>query len=97
MQVRRLICRNFRNLEAVDFEPGAGSGEMRANGTGMMTVLSGQLTVRSDGRDQVLRAGDTFFARPGRSYVATNVATTNARVVSTMTVASGVATEGAVR
>lgn len=23
MQVRRLICRNFRNLEAVDFEPGA--------------------------------------------------------------------------
>jgi quercetin dioxygenase-like cupin family protein len=74
----------------IDFSPGATTGNVQSNGTGLFTVLSGQLTVHADGMDQVLRTGDTFYQRPGNTHIASNSESTTTRVVATYAVPMGV-------
>ena len=74
----------------IDMDPGSSSPELRANARGITTVLEGQMTVRSGGRDQRYSVGQTFLAEEGDTYIVSNAGATKARLVATYALPVGV-------
>jgi quercetin dioxygenase-like cupin family protein len=74
----------------LDFDAGASTGQLTSNSHSILTVLSGQLSVSSDGGTQDLGPGGTFVAT-GKTYSATNAGASMTRVVETLIVTGGAA------
>ena len=65
-----------------DFDPGAWTQRHKHGGNGVITVIEGQITFRSNGHETVYKAGDSFIEQAGQVVEAGNVGTTRTRVAA---------------
>jgi quercetin dioxygenase-like cupin family protein len=72
-----------------DFEPGAATPRHKHGGPGVITIVEGQLTVRSDGVEKVYKAGDTIIEEAGKVYEGVNTGSTRARNIASFLLPSG--------
>jgi quercetin dioxygenase-like cupin family protein len=65
-----------------EFAPGAWTPKHKHGGKGFITVLDGQLTVRSGGTEKTYKAGDTFVEEGGQTVEGGNNGSATARNVA---------------
>lgn len=75
--------------QVLDFAPGAETLKHRHGGSGVITVLQGQLTLNTDGVEKTYNAGDSFAELPGQTLQAFNRGSTELLVVATFILADG--------
>jgi quercetin dioxygenase-like cupin family protein len=75
--------------QVLDFAPGAQTLKHRHGGSGVVTVLQGQVTLNTDGVDKTYNAGDSFTELPGQTLQAFNRGSTELLVVATFILADG--------
>ncbi len=68
-------------VAASDFEPGGGVEESPARGETTYVSLTGELTVRVDGTEHVLRPGDSLHLTAGEPRSIRNVGASTARIL----------------
>lgn len=72
-----------------DFAPGAWTPAHSDTGVGLATVLSGQLTFRSQGLDKVISAGGSFNVQPGQVHQVGNNGTGTAEMMVVQLIPAG--------
>jgi quercetin dioxygenase-like cupin family protein len=65
-----------------EFAPGAWTAKHKHGGKGFITVLEGELTVRSGGSEKTYKAGETFIEEAGQTVEGGNNGTVTARNVA---------------
>ena len=75
--------------QVLDFAPGAQTLKHRHGGPGVITVLHGQITLRTDGVEKSYQLGDSFSETPGQTLQAFNRGTTELIVVATYLLPDG--------
>ncbi|HEY4914636.1 MAG TPA: cupin domain-containing protein [Candidatus Dormibacteraeota bacterium] len=75
--------------QVLDFAPGAQTLKHRHGGSGVITVLQGQVTLNTDGVEKTYNAGDSFTELPGQTLQAFNRGSTELIVVATFILADG--------
>src|ERR1700730_8016845 len=75
--------------QVLDFAPGAQTLKHRHGGPGVITVLQGQITLRSDGVEKNYQPGDSFSETPGQTLQAFNRGTAELIVVATYLLPDG--------
>jgi quercetin dioxygenase-like cupin family protein len=73
----------------LDFPPGAGMSNHMHGGHVLVTVLSGEMTLREKGTERILRTGESWTENPGDVHAVVNAGTANARVAVTMLLPKG--------
>jgi quercetin dioxygenase-like cupin family protein len=72
-----------------DFPPGAGVPNHFHGGHALVTVLSGEITLREKGAERIIKAGGNWTENPGDIHSAVNAGGTTARVAVSMLVPKG--------
>ena len=72
-----------------DFPPGAGFPNHFHGGHALVTVLSGEITLREKGAERIIKAGGNWTENPGDIHSAVNAGGTTARVAVSMLVPKG--------
>lgn len=73
----------------LDFPPGAGVPNHMHGGHVLVTVLSGEITLREKGTERIIRTGESWTENPGNIHSAVNAGAANARVAVTMLLPKG--------
>jgi len=74
-----------------DFAPGAWTAKHKHGGSGVITVIEGELTVRSGGVEKVYKTGDSFTEEAGQVFQAGNAGTVKARAIAGFLLPTGAA------
>jgi quercetin dioxygenase-like cupin family protein len=77
------------NTYVLDFAPGAGVPPHFHGGPVVVTVLQGEITLQEKGREDVIRAGESWTENPGDVHAVINQGTVNCRVVASMLLPKG--------
>jgi quercetin dioxygenase-like cupin family protein len=77
------------NTDVIDFAPGAGAPPHFHGGPVVVTVLQGEITLQEKGREDVIRAGESWTENPGDIHAVVNRGTVNCRVVASMLLPKG--------
>jgi len=72
-----------------DFPPGAGFPNHFHGGHALVTVLSGEITLREKGTERIIKAGGNWTENPGDIHSAVNAGGTTARVAVSMLLPKG--------
>ena len=72
-----------------DFPPGAGIPNHFHGGYALVTVLSGEITLREKGTERIIKMGGNWTENPGDIHLAVNAGSTTARVAVSMLVPKG--------
>jgi len=72
-----------------DFPAGAGVATHKHGGHVLVTVLSGEITVREKGAERVIKTGESWTERPGDVHAVVNAGTTTTRVAVGILVPKG--------
>ena len=72
-----------------DFLPGAGFPNHFHSGHALVTVLSGEITLREKGAEKIIKVGENWTENPGDIHSAVNAGGTTARVAVSMLVPKG--------
>ena len=72
-----------------DFPPGAGFPDHFHGGHALVTVLSGEITLREKGTERIIKTGGNWTENPGDIHSAVNAGSTTARVAVSMLVSKG--------
>ena len=75
----------------LEFAPGAQTPRHRHGGPGILTVLQGEFTLRTDAGDKTYKAGDSFVENPGQTLQAFNRGAEKLVVVASYLLPSGAA------
>lgn len=75
----------------LEFAPGAQTARHRHGGPGILTVLQGEFTLRTDAGDKTYKVGDSFVENPGQTLQAFNRGTEVLIVVAAYLLPSGAA------
>jgi quercetin dioxygenase-like cupin family protein len=73
----------------LDFPPGAGVPNHMHGGHVLVTVLSGEITLREKGTERILRTGESWTENPGNVHSVVNSGAASARVAVTMLLPKG--------
>ena len=72
-----------------DFPQGMGVSNHMHGGYVLVTVLSGEMTLKEKGSEKVIRAGESWTENPGDVHAVVNAGATTARVVINMLLPKG--------
>jgi quercetin dioxygenase-like cupin family protein len=75
--------------QVLDFAPGSSTAKHRHGGPGVITVIQGNVTLNTDGKDQAYTTGQSFTEIPGQTLRAFNRGSTDVIVVATYLVPDG--------
>ena len=73
----------------LEFPVGAGFADHMHGGYVLVTVLSGEITLREKGTEIIVKAGASWTESPGNVHAVVNAGTTPARVVATFLLPKG--------
>lgn len=73
----------------LEFPAGAGVADHMHGGYVLVTVLSGEMTLREKGIEKIVKAGESWTESPGNVHAVVNAGTTTARVVGTFLLPKG--------
>ena len=73
----------------LDFPAGAGIANHMHGGNVLVTVLSGEITLRQKGTEKIVKAGESWTENPGNVHAVVNAGTATARVVGVFLVPKG--------
>jgi len=73
----------------LDFSPGAGVPNHMHGGHVLVTVLSGEITLREKGTERIIRTGESWTENPGDIHSVVNAGGASARVAVTMLLPKG--------
>lgn len=73
----------------LDFPPGAGVANHMHGGQALVTVLSGEMTLREKDTERILRTGESWTENPGDIHSVVNAGGANARVAVSMLLPKG--------
>ena len=72
-----------------DFPTGVGVGTHKHGGNVLVTVLSGEMTLREKGTERVIKTGESWTERPGDIHAALNAGTVTSRVAISVLLPKG--------
>jgi quercetin dioxygenase-like cupin family protein len=72
-----------------DFPPGAGFPKHFHGGHALVTVLSGEITLREKGTERIIKTGGSWTENPGDIHEAVNAGNTSTRVAVSMLLPKG--------
>lgn len=72
-----------------DFPAGAGVANHKHGGHVLVTVLSGEMTMREKGGERIIKTGESWTERPGAVHSVVNAGTDTARVVVSLLLPKG--------
>jgi quercetin dioxygenase-like cupin family protein len=72
-----------------EFPAGAGVANHMHGGHVLVTVLSGEMTLREKGTEKIVKAGESWTESPGNVHSIANAGTATARVVAVFLVPKG--------
>jgi quercetin dioxygenase-like cupin family protein len=72
-----------------DFPAGAGVATHKHGGHVLVTVLSGEMTLREKGIERVIKTGESWTERPGDVHAVVNAGTATARVAVSILIPKG--------
>jgi quercetin dioxygenase-like cupin family protein len=72
-----------------DFPPGAGFPDHFHGGHALVTVLSGEITLREKGTERIIKTGGNWTESPGDVHAALNAGSSSARVAVSMLLPKG--------
>ncbi len=75
--------------QVLDFAPGSQTLKQQRGGSGVFTVIQGQMTLTTDGVENTYGVGDSFSETPGHTLQAFNRGSTDLIVVATFILADG--------
>jgi quercetin dioxygenase-like cupin family protein len=75
--------------QVLDFAPGAQTLKQQRGGSGVITVVQGQMTLSTDGVEQTYGVGDSFSETPGHTFQAFNRGSNDLMVVASFILADG--------
>lgn len=73
----------------LDFPPGAGVARHSHGGHALVTMLSGELTLKEKGMGRTLKTGESWTEDPGAEHEVVNTGASTARVVVSMLLPKG--------
>lgn len=73
----------------LEFPAGAGVANHTHGGHVLVTVLSGEMTLREKGTEKTVKAGESWTESPGNVHSVVNAGTTTARVVGSFLLPKG--------
>lgn len=73
----------------MDFPSGAGVPRHIHGGSVLVTVLSGEITLKEKGGEMVKKTGESWTEKPGDEHAVVNAGTATVRVVVTMLLPKG--------
>jgi quercetin dioxygenase-like cupin family protein len=73
----------------LDFPAGAGNPNHMHGGNVLVTVLSGEMTLREKGTEKIVKAGESWTESPGNVHAVVNAGTASARVVAVFLLPKG--------
>ena len=75
------LAGEFELVQVVfDFAPGAWTPVHEHGGSGLVTVLDGEITTRHDKEEKTFKAGESWAEEPGEVLATGNLGTVNARI-----------------
>lgn len=72
-----------------DFPAGAGVATHKHGGHVLVTVLSGEITLREKGLERVIKTGESWTERPGDVHAVVNAGTVTTRVAVSILIPKG--------
>jgi quercetin dioxygenase-like cupin family protein len=72
-----------------DFPAGVGIANHKHGGYVLVTVLSGEMTLREKGIERVIKTGESWTERPGDIHAAVNAGTVTTRVAISILIPKG--------
>ena len=72
-----------------DFPAGAGVANHKHGGFVLVTVLSGEMTLREKGVERVIKTGESWTEQPGNVHSAVNAGTVTTRVAISILIPKG--------
>jgi quercetin dioxygenase-like cupin family protein len=75
--------------QVLDFAPGSQTLKQQRGGSGVITVIQGQMTLTTDGVEKTYVVGDSFSETPGHTLQAFNRGSADLIVVATFILADG--------
>jgi quercetin dioxygenase-like cupin family protein len=72
-----------------DFPAGVGIGTHKHGGHVLVTVLSGEMTLREKGAERVIKTGESWTEHPGDIHAALNAGTVTSRVAISVVIPKG--------
>jgi quercetin dioxygenase-like cupin family protein len=72
-----------------DFPVGVGVANHKHGGYVLVTVLSGEMTLREKGTERVIKTGESWTEQPGDIHAATNAGTVTTRVAISILIPKG--------
>jgi quercetin dioxygenase-like cupin family protein len=72
-----------------DFPAGVGVGTHKHGGHVLVTVLSGEMTLREKGAERVIKTGESWTEHPGDIHAALNAGTVTSRVAISVLIPKG--------
>ncbi len=75
--------------QVLDFAPGAQTVKQQRGGSGVITVIQGQMTLSTDGVEKTYGVGDSFSETPGHTLQAFNRGSNDLMVVASFILADG--------
>lgn len=73
----------------LDFPAGAGFGNHTHGGHVLVSVVSGEMTLREKGTERIVKAGESWTEAPGNVHAVVNAGTATARVVAVFLLPKG--------
>lgn len=73
----------------LEFPTGAGVANHKHGGNVLVTVLSGDMTLREKGTEKIIKTGESWTESPGNVHSVVNAGTSTARVVAVYLVPKG--------
>lgn len=73
----------------LEFPAGAGMANHMHGGYVLVTVLSGEMTLREKGTEKIVKAGESWTENPGNVHAVVNAGTAPARVVASFLIPKG--------
>lgn len=73
----------------LEFPPGAGVANHMHGGNVLVTVLSGEMTLREKGAEKILKTGESWTESPGNVHSVVNAGAAAARVVASFLLPKG--------
>ena len=73
----------------LDFPAGAGFGNHTHGGNVLVSVISGEMTLREKGTEKVVKAGESWTEAPGNIHAVANAGTATSRVVAVFLLPKG--------
>jgi quercetin dioxygenase-like cupin family protein len=85
-----LLSRDYELISIIyDFAPGAGVPLHKHGGQVLVLVLSGELTLRENGTERVVKQGDSWTEAPGHEHSVINTGSVTTRVAVSVFMSKG--------